>query len=229
VAERLVFVELAAGDGPPDGEETLSDRRAWKPPAWFARIVAAMPRVWSLALLAVVVGGLLTADQVVRHDVPPTAPFPYPLRQPPTAGFVYADRGHCPVGITCTILGRPRQDLWDSYDTLFDKTQLDGGTVWFEPRTGTVYYQELDASGNGVTISLVEQRLLGTTSMSFGPTVDFMPDYRHGLPHPIRRSAIVTTRRGFWLVTATLIAGGDQALPIGPAIRWTAQAPLPGV
>jgi len=224
-----VFVELVAGDGPSEDEETLSNRRTWRPPAWFARLRATMPRVWAIAAIVVLVGGLLTADQMVRHEAAPVTPFPYPLRPPQAAGFVYADRGHCPVGITCTVLDRPRQDMWDTYDTLFDKTTLVGGTVWFEPRTGVVYYQELDASGpDGVTIELVEQRLLDTTDMSFGPTVDFMPDYRHGLPHPIRRSAIVTARRGFWLVTASLSSGRDQSLPIGPAISWTAQAPLPG-
>ena len=188
-----------------------------------------MPRVWTVAALIVLVGGLLAADQVAHRDPAPTVPFPYPLRLPPVAGYVYADRGHCPVGINCTILGRPRQDMWDSYDAAFGKTKLEGGTVWFEERTGVVYYQELDASGPGdQTITLMEQRLLDTQDLSFGPTVDFMPDYRHGLPHPIRRSAIVTARRGAWLVTATLSAAREQYLSIVAAISWTANAPLPG-
>ena len=74
----------------------------------------------------------------------------------------------------------------------------------------------------------MEQRLLDAENLSFGPTIDFMPDYRHGLPHPIRRNAIVTARRGAWLVTATLSAARDGVLPIIAAISWTAKAPLPG-
>lgn len=225
-----MFVELAAGDAssgdPSGGEESLSARRTWTPPTWFARMVAALPRAWVVAALAVLVGGLLAADQAVRSGsaVPASVA---PMAR--TAGVVYADRGHCPAGIDCTILTRPRPDMWDSYNTQFDDTRLVGGAVWFESRTGVVYYQELDASGSaGQTIALAEQRLVDSSGPSFGPTVDFVPDTRHAGLALGRREAIVTTRRGAWLVTASLAGSPTARLPIAAAISWTVHAPLPG-
>lgn len=221
----VVFVELVADDGPPEADETLGPRCRWRPPAWFAR-------AWWAALGIVLVGSVLAADQAARHDDKPTAATassPTTTLTPAAAGLVYDDRGHCPLTVDCGILPQPRMDLWASYNALFDRSTPDGGSVWYDVKRGTVYYQELDAIGDaGQAIMLVQQRLVDVgPNIVFGPTVDYSPDFRHALARIAHREAVVTMRRGAWLVTATLDGVRDAHLPIAAAMRWTATSPLP--
>jgi len=222
VAAGLSFIELGSDDGtsPRDDEETLASRRLRPPPAWLGRLVAASPRFRYAALVVVLVGGLLAADQAV-------APIATPIAS--TAGLVYADRGHCPITISCQVEGRPRQDMWASYNALFVNTNAYGGSVWYDPKSGIVYFQELDAVGAaGQTITLIEQRLDSKPDVSFGPTVDITPRSRAAGPGSTRRSALVTARRGPWLVTASLAGPAHAGLPLDAALHWAAAAPLPG-
>ena len=222
MAVGLSFVELVSDDGtsPRDDEETLASRRMRPPPAWLGRVAAASPRFRYAALVAVLVGGLLAADQAVR-------PVSTPIAQ--TAGFVYADRGHCPITVSCQVEGRPRQDMWASYNAMFVNTSAFGGSVWYDPKTGIVYFQELDAVGaSGQTITLIEQRLDSKPDVSFAPTVDISPRSRAAGPGSVRRNALVTARRGPWLVTASLASPANARLPLDAALHWAAVAPLPG-
>lgn len=221
----VVFVELVVDDGPPEDDEMLAQRRRWKPPAWFAR-------VWWAALGVVLIGGVLAADQAARHNngsTTATAAGPTTASAPAAAGLVYADRGHCPITVTCASMSQPRIDLWASYNALFDNSTPEGGSVWYDVNHGTVYYQELDAIGDGgQMIMLVQQRLVDVgPNILFGPTIDYSPDYRHALSRMAHREAVVTMRRGAWLVTATLDGVRDARLPIAAAMRWTATSPLP--
>jgi hypothetical protein len=203
----VTFVELGPEGAGSDDEPLTGGRRRWAPD-WLTRA----RNYRYLALLAALVGGLLAGDAAAVMHVTPTAR--------PSAGLVYADRGHCPISVDCTVVGRVRQDLWDNYNGLFDRAQVIGGSLWYATATGTVYYQELDAvEASAVTITLTQQRISGPP-VSFGPIVDLAP-------RP-RRSALVTARRGSWLLTAALFGSGGTGLPIMAAIGWTATAPLPG-
>lgn len=204
----VTFVELAPDGGRPDDEQLHGGRigsRAW------------LTRAGYLALMAVIVGALFAGDgtRLVRSPVTPVAaPMPTPV-----AGYVYADRGHCPRTVACNVLDQARIDMWASYNHLFPDTQTIGSSVWYAPATGIVYYQELDALGaSGETITLTQQRISGP-DVPFGPTIDRTPSPRHG--------ALVTARRGPWLVTAALNAPRGVP-PVMAAVRWVADSPLPG-
>jgi hypothetical protein len=203
----VTFVEVPPDGGGPD-EEQLRGRRARGAPAW-------LTRARYLALVAVIVGAVLAGDgtNLVRSAITPVATAP----PAPAAGYVYADRGHCPLTVSCEVLGQARIDLWASYNHLFPETQTVASSVWYAPATGTVYYQELDAIGaSAETIVLTQQRISGPP---FGPTIDRSPSPRHG--------ALVTARRGAWVVTAALYAPHGVP-PIMAAVRWVATSPLPG-
>jgi hypothetical protein len=203
----VTFVELGPEGAGPDDEPLTGSRRR-RVPEWVTRV----RKYRYLVLLAGLAGSLLAGDAAGVVHVTPAAP----LR----AGLVYADRGHCPISVDCAVVGRVRQDLWDNYNRLFDRAQAIGGNLWYASATGTVYYQELDAvEGSAVTITLTQQRISGPP-VSFGPIVD--------LPPRPRRSALITARRGPWLLTAALSGPGGIGLPIMAAIRWTTTAPLPG-
>jgi len=138
----------------------------------------------------------------------------------PAAGYVYSDRGHCPLTVSCEVLDQARPDLRGSYYDLFPDAQTIASSVWYAPATDTVYYQELDGTGaSGETIILTQQRLSGP-DIPFGPTLDrtLKP------PHHV----LVTARRGPWLVTAALYSSRGGLLPIMAALRWVASSPLPG-
>jgi hypothetical protein len=218
VAEGLVFVELAPDVGGLRRDaESLAARRFRPPPAWLVRLAGAGPRIRYAALVAVLVGGLLAADQTQRLGA-------Y------TAGLVYAGAGHCPVSVSCQVTGRPRQDMWASYNALFANSRQIGGSVWYDAASGVVYFQELDAGGgSGQRITLRQQRLDSQPIVSFGPTVDVTPGLRHGRSGPGtgRREVLVTARRGPWLVTAALSGPWGVYLPVQDAVQWTAVAPLP--
>lgn len=201
----VTFVELAPDGGGPDDEQLRGRRN--RPPAW-------LTRARYLALVALIVGAVLAGDGtgLVRSAVQPIA-------AAPAAGYVYADRGHCPLTVSCEVLGQARMDMWASYNHLFPDTQTVASSVWYAPATGTVYYQELDAIGaSAETIILTQQRINGP-DVPFGPTIDRTPSPRHG--------ALVTARRGPWLVTAALYAPHGVP-PIMAAVHWVASSPLPG-
>ena len=202
------FVELAPEGGGPDDEQ-LRGRRIPRP-AW-------LTRARCLALVAVIVGAFLAGDgtSLVRSAVQPIAA----AAPAPAAGYVYADRGHCPLTVSCEVR-RARMDLWGSYNQLFPDTDTIGSNLWYAPATGTVYHQELDAIGaSGDTIILIQQRISGP-EIPFGPTLDrtLRP------PHHV----LVSARRGPWLVTAALYSSRGARLPVMAALAWVATSPLPG-
>jgi hypothetical protein len=205
----VTFVELAPDGDRPDDEQLRDEQlrgRRIRTPAWVSRVPY-------LALMAVLVGAVLAGDgtSLVR---PLAAPTPTPA-----AGYVYADRGHCPRTVSCNVLDQARIDMWASYNHLFPDTQTIASSVWYAPATGIVYYQELDAiSPSGETIILVQQRISGP-DVPFGPTIDRTPSPRHG--------ALVSARRGPWLVTAAMNAPHGVP-PVMAAVSWVANSPLPG-
>jgi hypothetical protein len=206
----VTFVELAPDGGGSDDEQ-LRGRRI-RTPAW-------VTRACYLALVAVMVGAVLAGDgtSLVRSAVTPIVAAP---AGPPTGGYIYADRGHCPITIDCRILGQARIDLWASYNHLFPDTQAITSSVWYEPGTGLVYFQELDAIGaSAETITLTQERISGP-QVPFGPTIDRSPK-------PPRR-VLVMARRGPWLVSAALYSPRGGQLPVMAAMRWVATSPLPG-
>src|SRR5215471_12481824 len=154
----VTFVELLPEGGRPDDEQV----RGWRirTPVWLTRAPY-------LALGVVIVGAVLAGDSttLVRSAVQPVAAAP----PGPTAGFVYADRGPCPLTVSCEARGQARIDLWASYNHLFPDTQTIASSLWYAPATGTVYRQELDATGaSGDTIILIQQRISGSV-VPFGP------------------------------------------------------------
>ena len=205
----VTFVELVPEGGRPDDEQL----RGWRirTPVWLTRAPY-------LALGVVIVGAVLAGDStsLVGSAVQPIAA----AAPGPTAGFVYADPGPCPLKVSCELRGQARIDLWASYNHLFPDTQTIASNLWYAPATGTVYRQELDATGaSGDTIILTQQRISGP-DIPFGPTLDrtLKP------PHHV----LVTARRGPWLVTAALYSSRGGLLPIMAALRWVASSPLPG-
>lgn len=207
----VTFVELAPDGGGHDDEQLR--RRRIRPPAW-------LPRARYLALVAVVVGAVLAGDTTgfVRSAVRPIAAAP--VTPAPAAGYVQADRGHCPITVDCRILGQARMDLWGSYNQLFPNTQTIASSVWYAAGTGLVYFQELDAIGaRAQTITLIQERISGP-GVPFGPTIDRSPSP----PHRV----LVTALRGPWLVTASLFSSRGAPLPVMAAMRWVGTSPLPG-
>ena len=206
----VTFVELAPEGGKPDDEQ-LRGRRIRSP--------VRLTRAPYLALVAVVVGAVLAGDgtSLVRSAVPPIAAAP----PAPTAGFVYADRGPCPLTVSCEARGQARMDLWASYNHLFPDTQTIASNLWYAPATGTVYRQELDAMGpSGDTIILTQQRISGQV-------IPFPPERETAHSGgPI--NVLVSARRGPWLVTAALYPSRGTRLPITAALTWVATSPLPG-
>jgi hypothetical protein len=199
----VTFVEVV----PPDGADPDEPLRGHNSPPW-------LTRACYLVILALIVGAVVAGDSTpVAHVVSTVAATPAP-----TAGYVYADRGHCPRAVSCMVQDQARMDLWASYNRLFPETQTIASSVWYAPATGTVYYQELDAIGaSGETIILTQQRISGP-DVPFGPTIDRTPSPRHG--------ALVTARRGPWLVTAALYAP-HSVPPVMAAVSWVANSPLP--
>ena len=203
----VTFVELGP-EGAGSDDEPLTGGRRRRAPVWLAGV----RKYWYVIALAGLVGALLAGDAATVTRVTP------PVLS--SAGLVYADRGHCPRNVDCAVLGRARQDFWDNYNRLFDRATMIGGDLWYAPATGTVYYQELDAvAASAVTITLTQQRITGR-AVSFGPTID--------LPPRPRRSALITARRGPWLLTAALSSPDGANLPIMAAYEWATSSPLPG-
>jgi len=205
----VTFVELVPEGGRPDDEQL----RGWRirTPVWLTRAPY-------LALGVVIVGAVLAGDStsLVRSAVQPIAAAP----PAPTAGFVYADRGPCPLTLSCEARGQARIDLWASYNQLFPDTQTIESNLWYAPATGTVYRQELEAMGpSGDTIILTQQRISGSV-VPFGPRRD------RSLRRP--HYVLVSARRGPWLVTAALYPSRSARLPIMAALAWVATSPLPG-
>lgn len=205
----VTFVELAPEGGGPDDEQLRGERM--RTPVWLTRAPY-------LVLVVVIVGAVLTGDgtSLVRSAVRPIAA----ATPAPTAGYVYADRGPCPLKVSCEVRPQARMDLWGSYNRLFPDTQTIGSNLWYAPATGTVYHQELDAIGaSGDTIMLSQERITGP-EIPFGPTLDrsLRP------PHHV----LVTARRGPWLVTAALYSSRGAPLPIMAALAWVKTSPLPG-
>jgi hypothetical protein len=178
-----------------------------------------------LALIIAVLGCVLASDSTPVRE---TAAAPV---APAAAPYEYGGDSHCPVGVRCSAEGRPRQDMWASYNRLFTGTRAVGGGVWYEARSGDVYYQELDAvslTSPGLSITLREQRIDRNGTLVFGPTIDFVQRARFGVPPFGLRAMIVTARRGPWLVTAALNGPRTGRLPLDAALEWTRIAPLPG-
>ena len=219
MANGLDLVELLPDGVQPDGGEDLAAPRA--------RLRFASPRLWHAMVAVAVLGGVLVADGPARPRPPATS-----------APYVYRGDSHCPMGIRCQVQTRPRQGLWASYHRLFVGTRATGGGVWYEPASGVVFIEELDAVGisdPALTISLREQRIDHGGSIAFGPTVDFLPRSRDdAVPSPWRRGVlrvqrymVVVGRRGPWLVTAALSGPNTVLLPFDAALHWVANAPLP--
>jgi hypothetical protein len=199
----VTFVELGP-DGAGSDDEPLTGSRRRRVPDWLASV----RKYRYLVVLVGLIGGLLAGDAAGVTRLAPAR-----------AGLVYADRGHCPISVDCHVLKRPRQDFWDSYNVFFPEADVIFGNLWYASDTGTVYYQELDAiEASGVTITLRQQRISGPP-VSFEPTID----------RPLRRTrALITARRGPWLITAALSSPGGPLLPIMAAYRWASTTPLPG-
>ena len=219
MADGLDIVEFVPDGLEPHGDEELATPRV--------RSRFAGPRLWNAAVAVAVLGGILVADGPARPRPPATS-----------APYLYRGDSHCPMGIRCKVETRPRQRLSASYNRLFVDTTATGGGVWYEPASGVVFVQELDAAGisdPALTISLREQRIDHGGSMAFGPTIDFLPRPRDdAAPSPwrrgvlrIQRHAVVVGRRGPWLVTATLSGPNTVLLPFDAALHWVANAPLP--
>jgi hypothetical protein len=122
--------------------------------------------------------------------------------------------------VSCKLRPQARIDLWASYNHLFPDTQTIGSSLWSAPATDTVYLQQLDAFGaSGDTIILTQQRISAPV-IPFGPPRD--RSFRR--PH----YALVSARRGPWLVTAALYPSRGARLPITAALTWVATSPLPG-
>ena len=201
----VTFVEVA----PPDGADPDEPLHGHTSPPW-------LTRVGYLLVLALIVGAVVAGDGTPVARVVRTVAAPPPA---PAAGYVYADRGHCPRAVSCKVHDQARIDLWASYNSLFPETQTIASSVWYSPATSTVYYQELDAIGaSGETIILTQQRI-GGPDVPFGPTIDRTPSPRHG--------ALVTARRGPWLVSAALYSP-QGVPPVLAAASWVANSPLPG-
>jgi len=206
----VTFVELAPEGGRPDDEQ-LRGRRIRSP--------VRLTRAPYLALGVVIVGAVLAGDTttLVRSAVQPIAAAP----PAPTASFVYADREPCPLTVGCEARGQARIDLWASYNHLFPDTQTIASNLWYAPATGTVYRQELDATGaSGDTIILTQQRISGQVI----PFRRERETANSGAPINV----LVSARRGPWLVTAALYPSWGARLPITAALAWVATSPLPG-
>jgi hypothetical protein len=201
----VTFLELAPDSGEPD-DERLGGRTSLPP--WLIRACY-------FAVLALIVGALVAGDGSSLAPVISTVATP----PAPAAGYVYADRGHCPLTVSCEVIPQSRIDLWWSYNQLFPDSQRIASSVWYAPASGIVYYQELDAIGaRAETIILTQQRLSGP-DVPFGPTIDRSPNPRHG--------AVVTAQRGPWLVTASLFTPHGVP-PVLAAAQWVVTSPLPG-
>ncbi|HEY2983718.1 MAG TPA: hypothetical protein VGJ38_06170 [Jatrophihabitantaceae bacterium] len=202
------------------------EQLTWQPaerrrPAWLPR--AASRRGWYAAAAVMLLGCLLAADGAVRDAVRPRPPAPAAA-----AAYLDAIGDRCPARVQCTHQGRARQDMWGAYDQSFPGTSLTGSDIWYEPGSGVVFYQQLEARSvpdGAIRITLSEQRLDGEPAVSFGPTFDIMP--RHGTPPQRRRTALVTARRGSWLISAVVSGPWERSLPVADALHWAAIAPLP--
>jgi hypothetical protein len=220
VAEWVDFVEVVPDAATPrlDYEQLTSQPARRRRPAWLDR--ANDRRRWYVAGAAALLGCLLAADGAVHDPVRP--------RQPVPAARIYTAGARCPGSVQCEHQGRARQDMWSAYDQSFPGTTTTGGDVWYEPVSGIVFYQQLDATSlpdGAIRITLSEQRLDGPPSPSFGPTLDIMP--RHGTPPQRRRTVLVTARRGSWLISAVVSGPWQGSLPVNDALHWAAIAPLP--
>ena len=197
--------------------EHLTSQPVRRRPTWLPR--AASRRGWYAAAAVMLLGCLLAADGAVRDAVRP--------RQAAPAAYLDAIGDRCPARVQCTHQGRARQDMWGAYDQSFPGTSQTGSDIWYEPGSGVVFYQQLEARSvpdGAIRITLSEQRLDGP-SVSFGPTVDIMP--RHGTPPQRRRTVLVTARRGPWLISAVVSGPWERSLPVDDALHWAVIAPLP--
>lgn len=236
MTECLDFVEIVLDADPTASTcEPLVVRAQRRRPAWLVRVSAfrTPPRV-SYALAAVaVLGCLLAADGVanpVGKVVVGVAPAPAPAAAAvgQSTTYAYPLGSHCPVGSICQVEGRARQDMWGSYNQVFTDSAATSSNLTYDALSGDVYYQELTAvsiSKPPVTITLAEQRISHESSLNFAPTMDFMP--RHGTPPQNHRTALITARRGPWLISVILTGPWGRAMPIQDALHWAAIAPLP--
>ena len=218
MVEWVDFVEVPDFGEYRQGYEARAARRRRRLPAWLARFTGHR-RAWHVAGAAVLLACVLVADGAARST--PGLP----------AEYVYAAGAHCPVGVRCSDLGPARADMWDAYYIAFPGSgsmYMTGSDIWYEPSSGVVFYQQLDAVSVpdwGLKITLAEKRIDQNTKLSFGPTVDFMP--RHATPLQQHRFVLITARRGPWLITALVSGPLDQTLPIGNALDWARIAPVP--
>jgi len=220
VSDWVDFVEVLPDGTMPrlDYEQLTSQPARRQRPAWLDR--AGGRRGWYAAAAVMLLGSLLAADGAVRDAVRPRPAVP-------AAAYLDAIGDRCPAKVRCTHQGRARQDMWGAYDQSFPGTSLTGSDVWYEPGSGVVFYQQLEARSvpdGAIRITLSEQRLDGP-SVSFGPTVDIMP--RHGTPPQRRRTVLVTARRGPWLISAVVSGPWERYLPVDDALHWAVIAPLP--
>lgn len=217
-------------------------QRAAKPLArtplarWFAgwssrrrtgRSAPSRRRAWYAVAATGLAGFILVGDGAASLHLPSLG-VPSVLA-PLDSSYAYLG-SRCPDGVACQVEGEARPDMWRSYRRFFGSTTAVGGGVWYEPVSGVVYSQELDAvslTESEISISLVEQRDDRLGGVSFGPTIDYSPRGHHAYPGAAWRSVTVTERRGAWLVTATLTGPWRRTLPVFEAVQWVAAAPLP--
>lgn len=203
-----------------------------RPVRWFAqrrtrRHTRARRRVWYAVAAAALAGFVLSGDGAGPLRLPTVS---LPLLPTPLDSSYLSLGSRCPGGVTCQVGGRARPDLWRSYQRAFIGTTAVGGGVWYDPVSGTVYSQELDAvslTEPEISISLVEQRDDRSDAVTFGPTIDYSPRSHGGIAGAGWRSITVTARRGVWDITATLTGPGRHTLPLNAALQWVAAAPLP--
>ncbi len=192
--------------------------------------VLAAPRVrlrrWQYLAAGLVVVVAASVQAVVRHgpaDVVrgtgraavPAAPAPRVISGQELLSSVVGNR--CPSAVVCGVGAIVSPVMAAEFRADFPDARLTMQARAFDAGAPRTFWQQISATTPaGTSVVLTEQRIQVAARHPSALTVRPTPD-----------GAMVSQKRGAWLVTANLIGTASSAIPVAAARKWVAEARLP--
>jgi len=123
----------------------------------------------------------------------------------------------CPSAVVCGVGAAVSPAMTAGFHAEFPGARVTMQARAFDAGAPRTFWQQISATTPaGTSVVLTEQRIQVAVRHPSALTVRPTPD-----------GAMISQKRGAWLVTANLIGTGSSAIPVGAARKWVAESRLP--
>jgi hypothetical protein len=195
------------------GDEVLAAPRVrvrrWQ---YFA---AGLVVVVAASVQVVVRDGMADVVRGTGHAAVPAAPAARVISGQELLSSVVGSR--CPSAVVCGVGATVSPGMAAEFRADFPRASVIMQARAFDAGAPRTFWQQISATTRaGTSVVLTEQRIRVAVRHPSALTVRPTPD-----------GAMVSQKRGAWLVTANLIGTGSSAIPVAAARKWVAEARLP--